>query len=131
MILLDSTYDSGKNEISFVKIEARILDLRLRKCFGSHFFSDLHSCSFFMGIILCSGVDVSWTFNTRSVYNFITEKANFLVNLVPFINGVLLLFCCFLKSGVTNELKFIFFMKSKKVRVIYSKQDKTLLLVKC
>ena len=106
MILLDSTYDSGKNEISFVKIEARILDLRLHKCFGSRFFSDLHSCSFFMGIILCSGVDVSWTFNTRSVYNFITEKANFLVNFAP----ILLL----LKVWSNKWAKIYFFHKEQK-----------------
>ena len=36
---------------------------------------------------------------------YINKKANIPVNLVPFFNGVLLQFCRFLKSGVTNELK--------------------------
>ena len=61
---------------------------------------------------------------------FITKEVHIPVNLVPFLNDVLFLFCRFLKSGVTNELKSIFLWKSKKVRVIYSKQCKTLLLIK-
>ena len=50
--------------------------------------------------------------------------------LVPFFNGASLLFCHFLKSGVMNELKILSLLKRKKVRFIYSKQDKTLQLVK-
>ena len=38
------------------------------------------------------------------------------VNLVPVFNDVLFLFCHFLKSGVTNELKMIFLRMSKKVK---------------
>ena len=86
-------------------------------------------CSFFMGIIFCTSIDVIWTSNSRGVYNFITKKANILVKLVPFFNGALFVFCRFLKSGVTNELKSLFFLKSKKSRVIYSKQGRALLLV--
>ena len=82
---------------------------------------------FFMGIIFCSSVVLVWTFNARAVHNFITKKANISVNLVSFFNDVSFLFCCFLKGGVTNELKSLFLFKSKKSRVIYSKQDKTLL----
>ena len=33
------------------------------------------------------------------------QISNIPVNLVPFFSGVLFLFCHFLKSGVTNELK--------------------------
>ena len=58
------------------------------------------------------------------MYNFITKKVNIPVNLVPFFNVVSFLFCRFLKSGVTNVLKSLFLFKSKKARVIYSKQDK-------
>ena len=35
-----------------------------------------------------------------------------------------------LKSGVSNKLKSLFLLKSKKIRVLYSKQDKTLPLLK-
>ena len=91
---------------------------------------NVQNCSFFMSIIFCSSVAVVWTFNTRGVYNFITKEVNIPVNLVLFFNDVSFLFCCFLKSGVTNELKSLFLWKSKKVRVIYSKQGKTLLLIK-
>ena len=83
-----------------------------------------------MGIIFCSGTALVWTFNTRGVFDFITKEASIPVNLVPFFDDVLFLFCRFLKSGVTNELKSIFLWQSKKVRVIYSKQGKTFLLIK-
>ena len=73
----------------------------------------------------------SLNFNPRGVYNFITKKANIPVKLVSFFNDVSFLFCRFLKSGVTNELKSLCLLKRKKVRVIYSKQGKTLLLIKC
>ena len=63
------------------------------------------------------------SFSTRGVYNFIPRKANIPLKLVSFFNDVLFLFCCFLKSGVTNELKILFLLKGKKVRVIYSKQE--------
>ena len=63
------------------------------------------NCSFFMGIIFCSSVAQVWTFNTRGVYNFITKEVNIPVNLVPFFNEISFLFCHFLKSGVTNDLK--------------------------
>ena len=46
------------------------------------------------------------------------------------LNEVSFLFCRFLKSGVTNELKSLFLLKSKKVRVIYSKHGKTVLRIK-
>ena len=35
-----------------------------------------------------------------------------------------------LKSGISNKLKSLFLLKSKKIRVLYSKQDKTLPLLK-
>ena len=35
-----------------------------------------------------------------------------------------------LKSGVSSKLKSLFLLKSKKIRVLYSKQDKTLPLLK-
>ena len=93
-----------------------------------HVLFTVRNCSFFMDIIFCSSVALVWTFNTRGVYNFITKEANIPVNLVPFFNDVS--FWGFLKSGVTNELKGLFLWNSKKVRVIYSKQGKTLLLIK-
>ena len=77
-----------------------------------------------MGIIFYSSVALFWTFNTKGVYNFITKEANIPVILVPFFNDVSFLFCRFLKSGVTNELKSLFLW------VIYSKENKTLLLKK-
>ena len=100
------------------------------KYIKSCIFFIVRNCSVFMGIIFCSSVTLVWTFNTRGVYKFITKEANVSVNLVPFFNCVSLLFCHFLKSRVTNELKSLFLWKSKKVRVIYSKQGKTLLLIK-
>ena len=100
-----------------------------RTCRLGHFFI-VWNCSFFMGIIFCSSVVLVWTFNTRSVYNFITKEANIPPNLIAFFNDVLFLFHRFLKSGVTNELKSPFLWKRKKVRVIYSKQGKILLLTK-
>ena len=84
-----------------------------------------------MDIIFYSTVVLALTFNSRGVYNFINKIASIPVNLASFINGVSFLFSRFLKSGVTNELKSLFLLKSKKVRVIYSKQEKNLLLVKC
>ena len=83
------------------------------------------NCSFFMGIIFCSSFALVWTFNTRRAYNFVTKQANIPVNFVPFLDDFSFLFCRFLQSGVTNELKSFFLWKNKKVRVIYSKQDKT------
>ena len=94
------------------------------------FFLIAWNCSFFMGITFCSSIPLISTFNTRGVHDFITRKANIPVYLVPLFKGVLFLFCLFSKSGVTNELKCLFLLKSKKVRVVYSKQGKTLLLVK-
>ena len=67
-----------------------------------------------MGIIFCSSVALVWIFNTSGVYDFITKKTNIPVNLVPFFNGVSFLFYHFQKSGVTNELKSVFLLKSKK-----------------
>ena len=87
------------------------------------FFFIVRNWSFFMGIIFCSSVALIWTFNTKSVYNFITKGANIPVNLVPFFNDVSFLISCFLKSGVTNELRSLFLWKSKKVRVIYSEKN--------
>ena len=37
MILLDSSHDSSENEVLFVKIEARVLDIWLDKCFAKVF----------------------------------------------------------------------------------------------
>ena len=96
-----------------------------------YIFFIVRNWSFFMGIIFCSSIALVWTFNTTGVYNFITKKANIPVNLIPFFNDVSFLFCCFWKSRETNELKSLFLLKSKKLRVIYSKQDKPLLLIKC
>ena len=69
------------------------------------YFLIVRNGAIFMGIIFCSSVVLVWTFNTRGVYDFITKKANISINLVPFFNGVSFLYCRFLKSGVTNELK--------------------------
>ena len=66
-----------------------------------------------MGTIFCSSVALVWTFNDRGVYNFITEEANIPVDLVPFLNDVSLLICCFLKYGVTNELRSLFLKEQK------------------
>ena len=41
-------------------------------------------------------------------------KTNILVNLVLFFNDDLFLFCCFLKSGVANELKRLFSQRAIK-----------------
>ena len=86
--------------------------------------------SFFVGIILCSSVYLVWNFSSRGVYKFIIIGTNIPFNLIPFFNDVFFLFCRFLKSGVINELKNLFLWKSKKVRVFYSKQCETLLLIK-
>ena len=58
------------------------------------------------------------------------KKANIPVDLILLFNGALFPFCYFLESGVTNELKSLFLLNNKKVRVVYSTKDKTLLLVK-
>ena len=135
--------------VTGIKYEATSTGLRLStRCYWKHFFRIVSSssflntrffnghvfivrnCSFFMGIIFCSSVALVSTFDTRGVYNFITKEANIPVNLVPIFNDVSFLFCSFLKSRVTDELKSLFLWKSKKVRVFYSKQGKMLLLVK-
>ena len=77
------------------------------------------NCPFFMGIIFSSSVVLVSPFNTRGVYNFITKRAIILVNLVPLFSGVSFLFCRFLKSRVTNELKSLFLWKSRKVRGLF------------
>ena len=94
------------------------------------FYLFFRNCSFFKGSIFCSSVVLSLTFKTRDKYNFITTKTNIPENLIPFFNGTSFLYYCFLKSGATNEPKSLFLLKSKEVRVIYSKQDKLLLLLK-
>ena len=53
-------------------------------------------------------------FNTRGVYNFITKNTNILVNLVTLFSDVSFLFCRFLKTGVTNKPKSIFFRRELK-----------------
>ena len=103
---------------------------KLSRALYGKFFFIVQDCSVFIGSIFWSNVVLVWTFNTRGVYNFITKKANIPVNLVLFFNGISFLLYHFLKSGGTNELKSLFLLKSKKVRVIYSKQEKTLLLLK-
>ena len=95
-----------------------------------HVLFTVRNCSFFMDIIFCSSVALVWTFNGRGLYNFITKEANIPVNLVLLFNDVSFLFCRFLRSGVTYELKRLFLWESKKSRLIYSKQGKTLLLIK-
>ena len=55
-----------------------------------------------------------WTFNARGVYHFITNEANIPVNLVPFFNDVLILFCRILKSGVTNQLAKKYFSQKER-----------------
>ena len=42
MVLVDSSHDSGKNEVLFVKIEATVLDLQLDTSFGKGFGPKLH-----------------------------------------------------------------------------------------
>ena len=91
----------------------------------SCFFFIVRNCSFLMVIIFFSSVVLVWTFNTRRVYNFYRKKSKYSSKL-----GSVLQWCRFLTPGLTNELKSFFFSKSKKFRVIYSKQDKSLLLVK-
>ena len=90
----------------------------------------VRNCSFFMGIIVCSSVTLVWTFNARGLYNFITKETNIPVNLILLFNDVSFLFCRFLKSGVTYELKSLFLWESKKSRLIYSKHGKNLLFIK-
>ena len=67
-----------------------------------------------MDIIFCSTVVLVSTFNTRDVDSFITKNANIPVNLVPLFHGVSFFFCCFIKSGVKNELKSRFSLKEQK-----------------
>ena len=42
MVLVDSSYDSGKNEVLFVKIGAMVLDLQLDTSFAKGFGPKLH-----------------------------------------------------------------------------------------
>ena len=71
----------------------------------------------FMGIIFCSSVMLAWNFSSSGVNNFISKKAKIPINLSLFFNSALFLFCRFLKSVVTNEVKSLFLWKSKKVKV--------------
>ena len=89
------------------------------------FFFIVRNCSLFMGIIFCSGVSLVWSFNARSVYDFITKEANIPVNLVPFFNDIPFLFYRFLMSGVTNELKSLFLWKSKKFQIKFFIPNRT------
>ena len=41
MILMDSFYDSGKNEVLFVKIGVMVLNLQLNMCFDKGFWPKL------------------------------------------------------------------------------------------
>ena len=84
-----------------------------------HVFFIVQNCSFFMVIIFCSSFTPVWTFNTRCGYNFITKEANIPVNLIPFFNDVSFLFCRFLKSEVTNELRSLSLWTSKKVGYLF------------
>ena len=118
------------NRIYSLSVHKILVALLTRWFWYSHVFFIVRNCSFFMRIIFCSSVALVWTFNTRGLYNFITKEANIPANLIPFFNDILFLFYRFLKSGVTNELKSIFLWKSIKVRVIYSKQGKILLIIK-
>ena len=124
LVLLYPVSKLVNNDFRYIKFATHCIIL-----YG-HIFFIVRNCSFFMGIIFCTSVALVWTFHTRGVYNFIAKEANTPVNLVPFSNDVSFLFCRFINSGVTNELKSIFLWKSKKVRVIYFKQGKTLLLIK-
>lgn len=47
------------------------------------------------------------------------KNPNIPANLVLFFSGASFLFWRFLKSSVTNQLKILFLLMSKKVRVIY------------
>ena len=105
---------------------SRLLETRLTNAVGHVFFY----CKELL--IFSSSVALVWIFNTRGLYNLITKEVNIPINLVPFFNNDSFLFYRFLKSAVTNELKRLLPWKNKKVRVIYSKQDKILLLlIKC
>ena len=77
----------------------------------------IQNCLFFVGIIFCFNVVQVRTFSTRGVHIFITKKREIPINLFPFFNGVLFLFCRFLQSGVTS----FFLLKSKKVSVTQNK----------
>ena len=96
----------------WLKLNSKVCDFIIGP--RSYFFI-VQNCSFFMAISYAN-VALVWTFNTRRVYNFITKKANIPINLVPFFNGVLFLFCRFLKSGATNEIKKYFSLKKQKIK---------------
>ena len=85
---------------------------------------EIRNCSFFMGIIFRLSLVLVWTFNTRSVYNFITIKTNIPVNLVSFFNYVWFLFCRFLKYGATNKLKSLFLLKDKRAGLFIQNTSK-------
>ena len=68
----------------------------------------------------CSSVVLVWNFNTRGVYDFISKQANIPGYLVPLFNGLSYLFCRFLKSGVTNELKRLLLLRQTAVLNIFA-----------
>ena len=93
---------------------------------GHIFFYCTELFLFFMGSIFCSTVVLVEPLNTRGVYNFISKKAK---NSSKF--GLVLQWCLVPMLQLLKVWSnLIFFLKSKKVRVIYSKQDRTLPLLK-
>ena len=127
-----STLDHRHRFEAYAKnVRENVTKVLLKNCYVSTvMFFIVGNCLFLVGIIFFSSIVLVWTFNTRGVYNLIMKKANIPVDLILLFNGALFPFCYFLESGVTNELKSLFLLNNKKVRVVYSTKDKTLLLVK-
>ena len=75
----------------------------------------------FMRIIFSSSVVLVWTFNTTGVYNFITRNSSKFVSVFQwFLVPILSL----LKVWSNEWAKKSFLLKSKRVGVIHSKQNK-------
>ena len=88
--------------------------------YGDVFFI-VRNCSFFMRIIFSSSVVLVWTFNTTGVYNFITRNSSKFVSVFQwFLVPILSL----LKVWSNEWAKKSFLLKSKRVGVIHSKQNK-------
>ena len=116
---------------SFLRIWQHLLKKSLKETFffwhcWSCFFIIVRNCSFLAGIIFCSSVVLVRTFNTKGVYNFITTEANFGSALQWYLVPILSLLYVWSEGWAKNP----FLLKSKKVRVICSKQEKPLLLGK-
>lgn len=129
----ETSLPTSMNIFIFIKLFSVVV---LYKC--TNFIMTISSCFFsctqcftFCWQHFCYCDVIVWTFNTRCVHNLLNKKANIPLNLVWFLNGVSFLFFLFLKFEVTNELNSLLLLKSKKAIVVYSKQDKTLLSLKC